>query len=338
MARKPNPLARILQNPRGWIPIAAVFHLACFCGCATSARKIAPADAIAQAPAPQTLAVFDGPSRAQISWDDALRRLEQADAVFVGETHDDASAHRVEHALVDAFLAAHPKAALSLEMLERDEQSAVDSYLAHTTSVDEFMTATNSRNWAGDGTWLPWYQPMIDCARHRGARVVAANAPRKYVSQARLDGYESLAALAAEERALFEIDPDLARDGDWERLRDLMRTMYKERAIEEATEPSEPTDDDVDRIHRSQRVWDRTMGTSAARAFNDGWAIIHIAGGFHLQERLGTVAQFARLCPTAKILVISLQPDDAAQLSEEDVHGADIVIHTHRKASALAHE
>ena len=70
------------------------------------------------------------------------------------------------------------------------------------------------------------------------------------------------------------------------------------------------------------------MGMSAAKTFAQKNAVIHIAGGFHLEQRLGTVAQFSRVCPDAKILVISLQPSASTEIAEKEIKGADIVIHT----------
>ena len=299
----------------------------------TNSKRIDPAVEIAQAPNPESLAAFDGNTRTPIGWDEVLKRVANANAVFVGETHDDASAHRDEHALVNAFLAAHPKAAVSLEMLERNEQDAVNLYLSDSSTLEVFLATTKSRDWAGENTWIPWYQPMIDSARISGAQVIAANAPRKYVSIALREGYEPLRALPADERLLFEVDEEITRDGDWNRLRDLMVEMHKERAEKDRAEkgetgPLEPSDQDVDCAHRSQRVWDRTMGMSAANTFAQKTAVIHVAGGFHLEQRLGTVAQFSRVCPDAKILVISLQPSASAEIEEKEIKGADIVIHT----------
>ncbi len=302
------------------------------CGCTTA--KLSPAQQIAQAPTCESLNAFDGATQRSITWFEVLLAVARSNAIFVGETHDDASGHRVEQALVIAFLLSHPRGAVSFEMLERDEQGKVDGYLKGTLTLDAFIDESGSRHWAGTASWLPWYQPMIDSARSAGTSVVAANAPRKYVSQAMREGYEPLLALPVEERALFEIDPNLTRDGDWERLKTLMREMRAENAKKTGAVATLPTDEEVDRVHRSQRVWDRTMGASAAAAFLRDGSVLHIAGGFHLEQRLGTVAQFAQRCPDAKTLVISLKPSGANELDADEVKGADIVIHTQRPAAA----
>ncbi len=303
------------------------FAAGTLCACA-STRPLSPTEAIAAAPSPLSLSAFDGATGALISWREVLDRVAAADAVFVGETHNDATAHAIEHELVASFLAAHHPAAVSMEFLERDDQAATEDYLAGAISMDEFIARTKSKDWAGADSWIPWYQPMIDSAKRSRAKVVAANAPRKYVSSARVDGYTALLALPGEERVLFEVDEEIARDGDWERLRELMIEMRHDSAKEDNAKPEPPSDDDVDAIHRSQRVWDRTMGTSAARAYSNCGAMIHIVGGFHAGNRLGTVAQFLKACTPRQVLIVALEPSKSQTLDPSDADGADVVIHT----------
>ena len=76
-------------------------------------------------------------------------------------------------------------------MLERDEQMLVTDYVEDVIDLRTFMDLTHSASWSGAGSWRGWYHPMIDRAkddRDAGARVVAANAPRRYVRLARTDG------------------------------------------------------------------------------------------------------------------------------------------------------
>ncbi|MSR28261.1 MAG: hypothetical protein EXS03_01640 [Phycisphaerales bacterium] len=298
------------------------------CGCAASSAKIDPARAIAQAPHPSALSIFDGATGSPLDWRQVLDQVAHADAVFVGETHDDATAHALEHALVDAFLASHPSAAVSIEFLERDDQAATDQYLRGESELDAFIEATKSRHWAGTDTWIPWYQPMIDSAKRSKARVIAANAPRRYVSKARTEGYEALTALPPDERALFEVDESISRDGDWERLKALVIEMRADGSGHGDSPSDSPIDEEIDQFHRAQRVWDRTMGLSAARAYAGGARIIHVEGAFHIGTRLGTVAQFAAATPGAKILVIDLVPSNLRTRAPATGPSADIVVHT----------
>ena len=224
--------------------------------------------------------------------------------------------------MAQALCDARPGAAVSLEMLERDDQYAVDAFLASTMSVDEFVERAGVRNWADNGTWMPWYQPVVDVARTHGSPVVAANAPRRFVSQARTSGYESLAALPPEDRALFDLPESLPRDAYRDRLADLMRDAR------EGSEDPEPSEGEIDAFQRAQLVWDATMAASAARALDSAPAIVHLAGAFHIGRDGATVTEFRRRRPGARVLTIVCVDAASGALRPEDSGLADIVVYT----------
>lgn len=281
-----------------------------------------PATEIAAAPDPESLPAFDGRSGRRWAWPALAARIGAADAVFIGEQHDDASAHKFQAAVARALCDARPGAAVSMEMLERDDQYAVDGFLAGTMSVDEFVDRAGVRNWAGSGTWMSWYQPIVDAAGSRGSPVVAANAPRRFVSQARTAGYESLASLPTEDRALFDIPESLPRDAYRERLADLMRDAR------EGTDDPPPTEDEIGAFQRAQLVWDVTMAASAARALDSAPSVLHLAGAFHVGRDGATVTEFRRRRPDARVLTIVCVDASSDALRPGDTGLADIVVYT----------
>lgn len=314
------------------IAFAALWLAACATPSATRARAPArdPAAEIAAAPDPASLRAFDGRSGRRWSWPALAARVGAADAVFIGEQHDDASAHKFQATVADAMCAARPGAALSLEMLERDDQYAVDAFLAGTFTVDEFVDRAGVRNWAGSGTWMPWYQPVIDVARARQSPVVAANAPRRFVSQARTSGYGPLAELPPGERALFDLPDSLPRDAYRERLADLMRDARA------GTDDPIPTDEEIDAFQRAQLVWDATMAASVAAALGRSPAVLHLAGAFHIGRDGATVTEFRRLRPDARTLTVVCVDAASDSLREEDRGLADVVVYTRLPDGARA--
>ena len=86
----------------------------------------------------------------RVSWDELLTALDDAEAIILGETHDDAVAHATQHAIVADMLARHEKVAIAMEMFERDEQPHVDDYLDGVTDVDTLVERTNSAGWGGE--------------------------------------------------------------------------------------------------------------------------------------------------------------------------------------------
>lgn len=265
---------------------------------------------------------FDGRSGRRWSWPALVARAGAAEAVFIGEQHDDAGAHKFQAAVTDAICAARPGAALSMEMLERDDQYAVDEFLAGTMAMEEFVDRTGVRNWAGSGTWIAWYQPVVDAAQARGSPLVAANAPRRFVREARASGYGPLAELPPEDRALFDLPESLPRDAYRERLAELMRDAR------EGTEDPPPTDDEIDAFQRAQLVWDATMAASVAAALDRAPAVVHLAGAFHVGRDGATVTEFRRRRPDARALTIVCVDAASDSLREEDRGLADIVVYT----------
>ena len=269
---------------------------------------------------PRQLAMFHGSDGAPLDWNALWNGMRWADIVIVGEQHDDANAHRVQLAIWEEAVAAWPGSVVSLEMLERNEQATVDEYLAGTIDQSTFVERTGSRDWAAKDTWDDFYQPVIDTAKRANARVIAANAPRDYVRRARTEGYEALAALPEEERALFALPEDDAPDTYRARFRDFM-SGGGEREVDEAR---------LEEVLRSQRLWDATMADSIAKAWKDmprGAKLVHLVGQFHSEYDGGLVSEIRARAPWVRILTVTVQKGTAYALRAEDEGKADVVVY-----------
>jgi uncharacterized iron-regulated protein len=298
-------------------------------------------------------AAHEGSSGFAVGWDDLLQAIEWADIIILGEQHDDAIAHAVQRSVVEDVVQRWPNSALTLEMLERDEQRLVDDYAEGIIDADAFATLTHSKNWGGgEGTWELWYQPIIDAALNQDSKmhhmdVIAANAPRRYVRAARLDwmgGYDRLRDLPKDRRALIDFPHEPAPAHYWQRFLDVMTEAAEESADEPGetatTQPaSQPaaaghggamTAERLERGFRSQLLWDATMAGSIARAKKRGAdKVVHLVGQFHSDFQGGTVHEIRKRLPGANILVISMQAAaPPASLREEDRGRADVVIYT----------
>ena len=294
------------------------------------------------------LPMFAGYDGRALRWSDVMDAATWADIVIIGEQHDDALGHAVELAAVQDVLARVREkkagsAALSMEMLERDEQPLADDYLDGVIDQPTFAKLTFSENWAGEGSWIKWYQPLIDAARDSKACVIAANAPRRYVRLARTDGYVKLEALPESRQKFFDLPRGTPSAQYRKRFEDVMREASEQAKIAAATMPAtspdqavsqaahggEITPQRIDAGLRTQLIWDATMGASIVNALRGGAKkVIHIVGQFHCDFEGGTVQQIRKRMPHAKILVISMQRDDGASLREEDIGRADVVIYT----------
>lgn len=66
-------------------------------------------------------------------------------------------------------------------------------------------------------------------------------------------------------------------------------------------------------IYQSQNLWDATMGWSIAQFYKShpGYKTLQLNGGFHSEEKLGTVAQLKKYAPNVRILTIASYADDS---------------------------
>ncbi|MDP6634340.1 MAG: ChaN family lipoprotein [Phycisphaerae bacterium] len=305
--------------------------------------------------APRGLAMFSGHTARSLSWDDVRNAMRWADVILVGEQHRDAVAHEVELALVSDAMNLAPPAGVSMEMLERDEQRIVDAYLAGEISQAEFVEQTGSANWAAKGKWDDWYQPIVDAARDARLPLIAANAPRQYVVQARKQGYGVLWAHPPAERKRYFIPsriltgsyarrfmgemshhstPPVKRKGKpatrpTTRPATMPATTQPAKCPARARCPMSRRQPDLSTFFRAQLLWDATMAGSIVEGLDGGLArVIHLVGQFHTDFDGGTVQYLLDLNPDLKILTISLQNAHARELRPVDEDRADVVIYT----------
>jgi uncharacterized iron-regulated protein len=285
-------------------------------GCATRPKDPPPP------PDPRTLPIFDGATGERVTWKQLVDRANATEVIVIGEEHDDAATHALQLELFKAVLAAGDGAALSLEMLERDEQPLLEAWLSGELETEDFVEQTGSRSWGGEEGWYRFYQPVLDAAKSGMAPVVAANAPRRYVSRARKEGYDVLRALPAEERSWFDLPESLDDGPYYQRFAETMRGFRGDEIEEEA----------IIATFRSQQVWDATMARSITMAMEDPKIdrIVHLIGRFHSDLEGGTIGEIRRLRPKTNILVIScVRHDDAIDgLHADDRERGDLVVYT----------
>ncbi|MBX3177567.1 MAG: ChaN family lipoprotein [Candidatus Hydrogenedentes bacterium] len=293
--------------------------------CATTSESRAPRDT--PPPDARAMPAFDARSGEPISWPDLLARAAAADIVILGEQHGNPAAHAFEAALAAALLESGPRA-ICLEMLERDEQPLLDAYLTDAISKETFVDITDSRDWAGKDSWDACYQPLLDTARKHAAPVIAANAPRRLVRLARLEGFPALQALQDAYPAQAVLPAEIEETSYQKRFRETMQHHAAPGADPEAAETR------LDALFRAQQVWDATMAHSTLQAAgNHGHALL-VVGQFHTDFDGGLLLRMKAAEPDRRYLTISLQPAEASALRPEDEQRADIVVYAAPAAKA----
>jgi uncharacterized iron-regulated protein len=268
-------------------------------------------------------AIFESAAGQRLGWSDLLDRLAKLDVVFLGETHVDDTTHRVElHVLEQLIARRQGKVVLSMEMFERDVQPVLDDYLAGR--IDEAAFVHRARAW---GNYREDYRPLIECAKAAKIPVVAANFPASLRRQLAMGGKQAVDALAPAQRAWLPEVIHPASDAYWERVARAVRGHAMGAGAIQSAE---------DKLYDAQNLWDNAMGDAVAKAHaaHPGHLVLHIAGGFHVAYRDGTVAQFRLRAAAAKTAVVQVSPAAVLHLArpDRDRDEADYLVY----AAALA--
>jgi len=254
------------------------------------------------------LSVFNRKGNAA-SISEVIKSLDKADVVFLGENHDDSVGHTVQFDIFKKAVenySAKRRVTLSLEMFERDVQVVLNEYLAGLISENHFLLG--SRPW---GNYKTDYRPLVELAKERRLDIVAANAPRRYVNMVSRLGRESLNGLTPEARKWVAPLPYAeASEAYSKKFKTLMGASPEAQM-------------GIDKILSSQSLWDATMANSVAKSLkkNKGSLVVHLNGGFHTENRLGTVEHLLKYRPKTKVVVVTIR-------YEEDFKKFDTAKHT----------
>ena len=295
------------------------------------------------------LAMFDGESGSALDWDEVMARVGSSSAVLIGETHGHAQGGAVEVALFADLLAGKggvgtgEASALSLEFFDRDQQTNVDDYLTGVTDDEQFR----KRSARTEGNYPDAHRDMLEAAKAADRPVIASNAPRRYVSLAREDGFDRLRGLTEEQRSLFVIPRVMTEGAYRERFFDDMSQMMAAHMPQvEHKDPGEGDDSEAEAKQRNldeaalamirkyylaQNMWDATMAASVAAVLDRGLGpVVHVVGQFHVERNGGLVQRLRADRPGARILTVVLAPEDApasGRLADEDFGRGDVVVY-----------
>ncbi len=238
------------------------------------------------------------PDGATVAWTELHGTIASADAILLAETHDSPEDHAFQAAFLLWTLEQFQDVALAMEQLERDEQQHVDAYLRGEIDTPTFITETDSADWAGQGSWRKWYQPLVDLARSHHAPVIAANAPRKYSRIAYKEGLDALEALPPAERRHFDL-PLPVDDED-----------YRVAFARQAAAHEGVTPEMVEAMYAGQQVWDSTMAASISRGLDTNTRIVLTVGRFHVEHSGGLTAQLLARHPGLTTVTLLPQPEE----------------------------
>jgi uncharacterized iron-regulated protein len=255
---------------------------------------LSPLFALCQEPMAQHYKVYNTVKKSAATLDDIINDMDKADVLFFGEEHNDSTGHYLEQLLLKKLADKYPaKTALSMEMFQTDCQTVLNEYLAGF--IREKNLIAEGRAWKN----YKDYRPMVETAKAAHLPVVAANAPTRYTNMVTRLGLTDLQKLDAKAKTWLPPLPiDTATGPYYEKF---VTIMGGHSAMGDL------------KIYQSQNLWDATMGYSIAQFYkaNKGFKIFQINGGFHSEEKLGTVAQLKKYAPNIKVINIGTYADNS---------------------------
>lgn len=243
----------------------------------------------------------------EIKYSAMLKGITGADAVFIGELHNNPIAHWIELEVTEyLFEQKGSLLVLGAEMFERDDQLLIDEYLAGLYDASKFEAEVKLwKNYTTD------YKPLLEFARENDLRFIATNIPRRYASMVNKGGFEALDSLS--EKALgyiaplpFPYDPELKCYSD-------MMEMGGGHATEN--------------LPRAQAAKDATMAWSLFENWSEGNVLVHYNGSYHSKNHQGIIWYLNYYLPGLNIVTIEIvSQEDIESLEEENIGIADYII------------
>lgn len=221
-----------------------------------------------------------------LTLEQALARVADADIVLVGELHTHPAVHLLQARMLAGLAADGRPLVLSMEQFSRADQPVLDAYLAGRIGEAALIRDGNAwPNYQSD------YRPLVEFAKAHHLPVIAANAPKPLVSCVGQEGPAWLEKLPASRRS------QLARTltlGDDPYRQKFMASLHHGDADSNA------------RRFAAQTSWDDTMAESMVDYLRShpGQRIMHIAGNFHVEGGLGLASRIASRNPDLKVALV----------------------------------
>ncbi len=244
----------------------------------------------------------------EVPLDSIISDMKNYDVLFYGEEHNDSVTHYLEKTIFEKMYGRYGnKAALSMEMFDRDVQPIMNEYLKDFIREKNFKK--DARVW---GNYRD-YRPMVELAKEKQLDVICANAAGRYSNLAGRKGQAALKALPAESKPFFAPLPyDTATGKYYDKL--LEMSGHSPAQKNDTTKPKMPAMAMGGfSLITAQSLWDATMAYSISEYLkkNKDKKVMQVNGRFHSDEGFAVVTQLKKYNKKARILIISSGSDEA---------------------------
>ncbi|MFN4313094.1 MAG: ChaN family lipoprotein [Chitinophagaceae bacterium] len=241
----------------------------------------------------------------KVSYKKMIRLLARQDFVLFGEFHNNPISHWLQMEVTKDCDRSRDLV-LAFEMLEQDNQDAVDLYLKG--SINQKGLDSAARLW---NNYKTDYAPLVNYAKDQKIPVVASNVPRRYASLVFSGGLEALDTLPASVKAWIAplpiaYDPELP---GYKKMKEMM--------------PGHGGDN----LPKAQAIKDASMAHFSLKAYQPGKLVIHFNGAYHSDNYEGILWYLRKEAPQLKYSTITtVSQKDIHKLAKENIGRADFII------------
>jgi uncharacterized iron-regulated protein len=236
-----------------------------------------------------------------------LKKLLQAQIVYLGETHDRSSDHEAQLDILKQIRTRQPKLAIALEMFQKPYQASLDRYLRGKLTEAELLAQTEyPKRW---GFNWDFYAPILRFAKANQLPLLAINTPTEVTRKVARTGLESLAPDDLKWiPPLSEIDTG--------------NEVYRQRLLEtyQSFHQAHGNHSGFDRFFQAQVLWDETMADTIAQYWlkHQDRKIVVLVGQGHLLYGDGIPSRVKRrLTSVAKWKQQSVLLDPSTEIQSE---------------------
>ena len=240
------------------------------------------------------------------SYKKLIKKCTKADIVLFGELHNNPIGHWLQLELT-RDLKESRSLMTGFEMLETDNQAAIDDYLSG--KVDAAQLDTLARLW---NNYKTDYAPIVDFAKAHQIKVIATNVPRRYAKIVFRKGIEELETLPQEDKQWIAPLP-MSFDINLPGYKAMMDMGMGGHAGEN--------------FPKAQAIKDATMAHFILKNYQEGELFIHFNGSYHSDNYEGILWYLQQEQPNLKVVTISsVYQENIGALLEEHKGKADFIL------------
>ncbi len=240
------------------------------------------------------------------SYEAMLNALKHKELVLFGELHDNPIAHWLQLELAKD-ISKHTSLILGAEMLEADNQDALNRYL--TGDIDMSGLDSLARLWKNFKTD---YAPLVDFAKSNRLDFIATNIPRRLANKVYKEGgLKALDSLTNEEKAWIAPLP-IAFDPDLPQYKKILKMAHSHGSPE---------------FVQAQAIKDAAMAHFILNHLNEDCFFLHLNGRYHSDFFEGIVWYLNQHDKQLNLATIStVNQENIHELEPEHIGRADFII------------